>query len=62
MSTYLSICGESYGVVRAAGHFRHPLVDEIGGDQGGGQAVIGGAVSQLTVAIVTPGINLSIYR
>ncbi len=59
---YLSFCGEGYGVMRATGHLGHPLADEVGGNQGRSQAVVGGAISQLTVAIVTPGINVSIYR
>ncbi len=49
-------------MMRATGHLGHPLADEVGGNQGRSQAVVGGAISQLTVAIVTPGINVSIYR
>ncbi len=49
-------------MMRATGHLGHPLADEVGGNQGRSQAVVGGAISQLTVAIVTPGINISIYR
>lgn len=59
--TYLSITCESYGVVGATGHFCHPLVDEVGGDQGGGQTMVGGPISQLAVAIVAPGKHLPIY-
>ncbi len=49
-------------MMRATGHLCHPLGDEVGGNQGRSQAVVGGAITQLTVAIVTPGINFSIYR
>ena len=44
----------------AAGHLRHPLAEEVGGDQGRGQAVVGGPVAQLAVAIVAPRVHLSI--
>lgn len=47
--------------MRAAGHLCHPLADEVGGNQGRSQAMVGGAITQLTVAIVTPGIYFSIY-
>lgn len=59
---YLSLCGEGYGVVRATGHLFHLLADEVGGNQGRSKAVVSGAITKLTVAIVTPGIYFSIYR
>lgn len=59
---YLSVTGQSYGVVGATGHFCHPLVDEVGGDQCGDQTMVGGPISKLAVAIVAPGKHLPIYR
>lgn len=59
-SQYLSICGECNGVVGPTGHLCHPLVEQVGGDECRSQAVVGCAVAQLAVTIVTPGVNLSI--
>lgn len=59
--TNLSITGEGDGVVGAAGHFCHSLVKEVGWYQGRGQTMVGGPISQLAVAIVAPGVNLTIY-
>lgn len=56
---YLSFSGESDGVMGATGHLGHPLINEVGGNQGRDQAVVGGAISQLAVTIVTPSIHLS---
>lgn len=47
-------------MVGATGHLCHSLAKEVCGDQGRGQSVVGGSVAQLAVAIVAPGINLSI--
>ena len=58
--TCLSIGGEGDGVVGAAGHLHHLLVEEVGGDQGRYQPVVGGPVAQLAVAIVAPGKHLPI--
>lgn len=46
----------------ATGHLRHPLAEQVGGHEGGGQPVVGGPVAQLAVAIVTPSKHLSIYE
>lgn len=56
----LSISREGNSVVGATGHFCHSFAEEVGGHQGRGQPVVGGPVSQLAVAIVAPGIHLSI--
>lgn len=48
-------------MVGATGHLDHFLAQEVGGHEGRGQAVVGGAVAQLAVAIVSPGKNLSVY-
>lgn len=45
----------------ATGHLDHFLTQEVSGHEGRGQAVVGGAIAQLAVAIVAPGKNLSIY-
>lgn len=58
---YLSISCEGNSVVGATGHFCHSLAEEISGHQGRGQPVVGGAISELAVAIVAPGIHFSIY-
>ena len=48
-------------MMRATGHFGHSLINEVGGDQCRGQAMVCGAVPQLAVAVVSPGIDLSFY-
>lgn len=48
-------------MVGATGHFYHSLTQKVSGHEGRGQAVVGGAIAQLAVAIVAPGKNLSIY-
>ena len=58
---YLSVGSEGDGVVRATGHLRHPLVEQVSGDLGWGQAMVGGPISQLAVAVVSPGKHLSVY-
>lgn len=45
----------------ATGHLDHFLTQKVGGHEGRGQAVVGGTIAQLAVAIVSPGKNLSIY-
>lgn len=42
------------------GHFCHSLAEEVGGNQGGCEAMVGGAISQLAVTIVPPRKHLSI--
>ncbi|KAG9348413.1 hypothetical protein JZ751_002148 [Albula glossodonta] len=39
---YLSVCGTSNGVMRTTGHLSHLFVQQVGGDLGRSQAVIGG--------------------
>lgn len=46
----------------ATGHLGHPLAQEVGGYQGRGEPMVGGAVAQLAVAIVTPSEHLSICK
>lgn len=58
---YLSISREGNSVVGAAGHLRHSLAKEVGGHERRGQAVVGGPIAQLAVAIVAPSKHLSIY-
>ena len=60
--TYLSVSGEGDGMVGAAGYLHHLLAEEVGGDQGRYQAMVGGPVAQLAVAIVAPGKHLPICR
>lgn len=48
-------------MVGATGHLRHSLAEEVGGDQGRGQSMVGGPVTQLAVAIVAPSKHLTIY-
>lgn len=59
--TYLSISGEGNGVVRTTGYFCHSLAEEVGRHQGGGQPMVSGPISQLAIAIMTPGKDLTIY-
>lgn len=49
-------------MVGATGHLGHPLAQEVGGHEGGGQSVVGGAIAQLAVTVVAPSKDLSIYR
>lgn len=58
---YLPIGCQGNRVVGATGHFYHSLTQKVSGHEGRGQAVVGGAIAQLAVAIVAPGKNLSIY-
>lgn len=48
-------------MVGSTGHLYHSLTQKISGHEGRGQAMVGGAIAQLAVAIVAPGKNLSIY-
>lgn len=56
---YLPISGKSDGVMGSTGHISHPLINEVGGHQGRDQAVVGGSIPQLVIAVVAPGIHLS---
>lgn len=49
-------------MVGATGHLGHPLAQEVGGHEGRGQSVVGGAIAQLAVTVVAPSKDLSIYR
>lgn len=62
MAAHLSVGSQGDGVVGAAGHLRHLLVQEVGGHEGGGQSVVGGPVAQLAVAVVAPSEHLPICR
>lgn len=62
MAAHLSVSSQGDGVVGAAGHLRHLLVQEVGGHEGGGQSVVGGPVAQLAVAVVAPSEHLPICR
>lgn len=59
---HLPVGRQGDGVVRAAGHLRHLLAQEVGGHEGGSQSVIGGPIAQLAVAVVAPSEDLPIYR
>lgn len=60
MTGYLSINREGNGVVGATGHLCHSLAQQVGGNQGRVQAVVGGAVAQLAVAVMAPSKHLSV--
>lgn len=61
ITLYLSIGCQGNGVVGSTGHLYHSLTQKVSGHEGRDQAMVGGAIAQLTVAIVAPGKNLSIY-
>lgn len=44
----------------ATGDLVYSLINEVGGHQGRDQAVVGGAIPQLAVAIMAPGKHLSL--
>lgn len=48
-------------MVGSTGHLYHSLTLKVSGHEGRGQAMVGGAIAQLAVAIVAPGKNLSVY-
>lgn len=49
-------------MVRATGHLCHSLAKEVGGYQRRGQSMVGGAITELAVAVVAPSKHLSICR
>lgn len=61
MIDYLSISRQGNSVMGATGHLCHSLAEEVGGHEGRGQPMIGGSITQLAVAVVSPSKHLSIY-
>lgn len=48
-------------MVGSTGHLYHFFTQKVSGHEGRGQAMVGGSIAQLAVAIVAPGKNFSIY-